>query len=613
MLGLTPTGSGQVELSTEPLGKGGEGSVFAVISHSIPGIPEASKLVAKIYHAPEEENRKAKLKAMVTAPVADHAVAWPQALVFDNQKLFQGYLMVKLDKANNREWLYLANSKDRNKIAPEFDTRYALAAVRNLAAAILAVHSVGHRIGDINESNIFVRADGTALIVDSDSMQINADSGEIFPCVVGKPEYTAPELSYGSFRNTPRTIPTDLFAFAVASFQLLSGGATPHQGSFDPNDPNDPLPTVERIRQGVLPSLAPQRAKTFGFTPRPGVPVEAFPDFLKEHLIGFLSPSPEMRDTEDHNLETLIANIDAYAPTLVRCDQQKLHWHEPHEACPWCASASASGVDPWASRIVRNAPSQVSLPAIGFNDDAAQAPINRAPAAIAGQQAHQANQQSTTGAHDPLQQLLAANPGLLQAAAATYASLNSPQTPQSTAAPRPKKVKGKVTVEYADGSWGVRPPLSVMLRQSPKLFIWAVKEETWSILKCWWPVERKLASPAALITGLLFSLIVIYGNWVTALSLFNAYIPSGSENLNLILAAIPTLTSLIAVIMLIVSALRDRIRTRKQHGGLSNFDEEKVPLTILRFIPLAIFYGIPAVAIGTVAGVFTFMRAVVRA
>ena len=622
MLGLTASASGNVKLSQEPLGKGGEGSVYAVDSHSIPGIPPASKLVAKIYHAPEEENRRAKLKAMVTAPVGDDAVAWPQALVFDESKRFLGYIMAKLEKETNREWLYLANAKERNRVAPDFDTRYALAAVRNLAAAVLSVHSAGHKIGDLNESNLFVNASASILIVDSDSMQIADRAGNIYPCVVGKPEYTAPELSYGSFRDNPRTEATDVFAFAVASFQLLTGGATPHQGAFDPNSDDDPLSTVERIRNGVLPALRPREARAYGFTPRPGTPVSAFPAFLTAHLVSFLNPKPELRENESVNLEALIRLIDGYAPTLVRCSRERLHWHPTGEACGWCEAAAESGVDPWGSTVSRNAPAQIALPNIGFSDGSsspASTSPRRAAPAIAGQQAHAANAglPSTTGlaGYAPGQGVAAnaSNAALLQAAAALLGQ-QAPQQQQTTPAPqRPKKIKGKVVVEYADGSWGVRPPLGVMLRHSPRNFIWAVKEETWSIFKFWWPVERKIASPAALITGVLISLIFVFTNYGIAQSLISANLPKLEALPALIIALIPAATSLFTTLFLLGSGLADRARVKKKHGTLLGFEPEKVPVTILRFIPVSIFYGVPAVVLGTVSGVFTLVRAVVKA
>lgn len=616
MIGLTPTASGDVKLSSEPLGKGGEGSVYAVLSHSIPGIPPAEKLVAKIYHSPEEENRRAKLKTMVTSPVSDKAVAWPQALVFDAQKQFQGYLMVKLEKMSNREWLYLANTKERNKNAPDFDTRYAFMAVRNLAAAILAVHAAGHLVGDINESNVFVKANASVLIVDSDSMQIKDSQGIIYPCVVGKQEYTAPELSYGSFRDNLRTPETDIFAFAVASFQLLTGGATPHQGAFDPNSSDDPLSTVERIRKGILPGLAPVAAKKFGFSPRPGVPVEAFPSFLKEHFLAFLSPDVAARQTSSHSLEILIKDIDAYAPALVRCAKEKLHWHKANEVCSWCLQASLTGIDPWGTVAVKNAPAQMSLPAIGFNDGSAPTAAPRATPAVAGQQAHQANQQASGAPLDPLTQLLSSNPAFLQAAVAAHAALTgAPAAGAATAASvRPKKIKGKVTVEYADGSWGMRPPLSRMLRQSPKLFLWAVKEETWGVFKFWWPVERNVANPAALITGAVIALAFVYTNFILALNLLTTYIPEANGSVRFWIAAVPTATSLITSIWLMISAFRDRSTVKKNnHGKLTGFKQESMLLTIARFVPIVIFYGVPAVIIGIVGAVFTLLKGIIKA
>lgn len=607
MLGITPTNGGAVKLSSEPLGRGGEGSVYAVLSHSIAGIPPAEKLVAKIYHKPEEENRRAKLKAMVTAPVSDKAVAWPQAIVLDQNKVFLGYLMIKLERASNREWLYLANAKERNRVAPDFDTRYAFMAIRNLAAAILAVHGARHLVGDINESNIFVNADASVLIVDSDSMQIKDARGVLYPCVVGKQEYTAPELSYGSFRENPRTSATDVFAFAVASFQLLTGGATPHQGSFDPSSPDDPISTVERIRKGILPSLEPMRAKAFGFSPRPGVPVAALPAFMRKHLLSFLSPEPLSRETSAVNLESLISEIDGYAPTLVRCSNERLHWHEPASPCLWCAESLGSGVDPWAASVMKNTPAQVSLPSIGFRDDEASAAINRATPAIAGQNAHQASGAPVAA---NLQQLIASNPALYALLSGSSPASSPKPAPVSN---RPKKVKGKVTVEYADGSWGVRPRLGVMLRQSPKLFIWAFKEETPSLIKFWWPVERKIPSPVALIAGFMLSLAFVYLNFNSAFSILYAYIPSASPALILSLAFIPGVTSLLATASLLGSAFRDRAKTKKQHGDLTGFEEESAALTIARFLPVALFYGVPAVVLGTIAGMFTLIRSVVKA
>lgn len=606
MLGLTPRSSGSVELEPVPLGKGGEGEVFSVKSHSIAGLLPADVLVAKTYFEPEINQRRDKLKAMISSPVAGEGVAWPQAMLFNDSKVFQGYLMHKLESKTNREWLYLANVKDRRQVAPDFDVRYALVAIRNLAAAILSVHAAGHRIGDINESNISVSATGTIFIVDTDSMQITADDGTIYPCTVGKPEYTAPELTHGSLRDHPRTSETDVFAFAVAAYQLLSGGATPHQGVFDPNNPDDPMSNVERIRKGILPSLDPNLARTFGFSPKPGVPVHAFPDFFREHIKGFLSVDPTSRISPTRNLNTLVRELDAYVANLEKCSQQKLHWHPRGAACEWCAEAATSGVDPWGTQTVLHAPKQVSLPAIGFDKGGSPQNLpNRAPAAVAGQQAHQANQyasgqpQQTQGQYSPQQ----------------YASQQQ-QSPAQAAPQRPAKIKGKVTVEYADGSWGQRPQLSQLFRQSPRFAIWAMKEETPGILKFWWPIERKLASPLGLILGLVLG-AVFSAAWFFFSTMFAATMDPGIlKTLVSYLGLAAVGTTFIATLILAFSALRDRARTKKKHGSLKNFAAENTGKTVLRFLPLGFFYGMPIVVILAcllVFGLTIFAKNVARA
>jgi len=594
MLGVTPQGNGPLVLAPTPLGKGGEGAVYSVVSHNIPGVKPADTLVAKTYFDPNEHNRRDKLRAMISSPVTAGGVAWPTALVFSETKQFLGYLMPKLDSKSNREWLYLANVKDRRRVAPDFDTRYAFVAVRNLAAAILAVHAAGHRVGDINESNISINATGTVFIVDTDSMQIAAADGAIYPCNVGKPEYTAPELTHGSLKDTPRTEETDIFAFAVAAYQLLTGGATPHQGVFDPENPNDPMSNVDRIRKGVLPNLDPNLALTYGFTPKPGVPVHALPKFLKEHLISFLSVNPNHRNTPATNLSTLVRELDEYVSTLQQCPRQRLHWYAAGEPCGWCAEAADSGVDPWGSQTVINPPKQMGLPAIGFGDNANNSAPQRAQAAVAGAAAQQAHQLAS--------------------------GLPVPQTPPSTQQTqqpqRPAKIKGKITVEYADGSWGVRPPLGRMFKQSPRMAIWAMKEETPDILRFWWPVQRNLANPLGIILGLVSSFL-FGGAWIA--TGYFAATKFAEPNLSQLLEYVGLasfVTVFLAAVFLSVSAARDRLKTARKYGKLQGFQVEPMWRTLIRYVPLGFFYGAPIIVI--LAGLLVFatlslVRAIGRA
>ncbi len=52
------------------------------------------------------------------------------------------------------------------------------------------LHRRGYVIGDLNASNVFVHADTTVTLIDTDSFQMVA-YGRCLPCTVGKPEVHA--------------------------------------------------------------------------------------------------------------------------------------------------------------------------------------------------------------------------------------------------------------------------------------------------------------------------------------------------------------------------------------------------------------------------------------
>lgn len=656
--GVNPTAQGELKISTEPLGKGGEGSVYAVTSHSIAGLTPASQLVAKIYHEPELEDRFNKIKAMIKSPVTDSSLAWPKAVIIDENKKFQGYLMMKLPKDDFREWLYLSNAKDRSSVASKFNVYYAFMAIRNLAVAMLAVHEAGHRIGDVNESNIFVNGDSTILIVDTDSMQIAKADGSVIPCVVGKPEYTAPELTRGSLRDHKRTIESDYFAFAVAAYQMFVGGATPHMGAFDPNNPDDPLALVERIRQGVIPGLLPNRAAKFGFTPRPGIPFQAIPNEIREFLIAFLNPDPKSRSVDasgqSRDLYDFLKVIDEVIDSLKQCSVVETHWYKKDEgSCPWCASARVNGgIDMWSSSKNKLRPVQKSLPAISFEDEqAVTAPRRASPNASHGS----ANGQKLNSSNTPsnLFQLPprvgpAASPNLntitapvnpyalgptnppttnytgnpntpnynsLMQGANSSQQTNQQQAPQqnpfnnqaSNKPEPPKKWKGKLVLTYTDGTQRVRPPLAQLFKSDPKTAIYAIKEETPSWLNFWWSIRRDIAPVSGLWIGLALSLpfavLCILTSYIVGVFFFMP----GNEEILKYVALTSGAVAFLFPISLFFSALRDRWRTKKKIGSIDHLPTEKPWRTSLRFIPVAIFYSLPLFTV--VAGIiFSILR-----
>lgn len=595
LIGRTTKAQGRVVIDDTALGRGGEGSVYSVLSHSFgTSLPPAESLVAKIYHEPSEGDRGRKVAAMISSPPDSNSVAWPLALIFNENKKFAGYLMVKLSSKNFRQWSELSNAKDRRATSSQFDVRYALTACRNLAAAIDSVHAAGHRLGDVNESNIFVGSDATVLIVDTDSAQIQGQEGMSFPCPVGKPEYTAAELSHGSLREQTRTVESDVFAYAVAVFQMLTGGSHPTDG-LAPGD-SEPPSTVDKIRLGVLPGLNPPAAR--GFQPIPRIPTDAIPSTIRRLLTLALSVDPLKRPS----LYSFATELEKVVLNLKQCQKVKQHWFDSREgSCSWCLHADAGRADPWApsSGLPKSSSNlkQAPLPAVSFADSAGSAPPKRAAPAIAGQQAAAAHS-AAGGVQQAPQQLPQSSHNFQTAPQQSYSGSqslgNGSSAPQTTAATpqHPRKYKGKMILDYADGSWDVRPPMDQLLKSNPKVALYCIREEIPSFAKAWWENSRPVAMIWGMIAGLIVALAVS-ASWIFILPLLSDLFPD-KETAGTILQYLSyasVATAALGSLFLFFSALRDMLTARKRYGSLDNLKREKIWKTSLRFLPIPVIYG----------------------
>src|SRR5205814_5083167 len=68
-------------------------------------------------------------------------------------------------------------------------------------------------------------------LIDCDSFEIT-DGKTVFPCMVGVPTYTPPELQGQSFQGVRRTQQHDAFGLAVLVFHLLFLGRHPFAGIY---------------------------------------------------------------------------------------------------------------------------------------------------------------------------------------------------------------------------------------------------------------------------------------------------------------------------------------------------------------------------------------------
>ena len=558
-LGKSASGPGAITIGDSPLGRGGEGSVYAITSNTIPGLDFFGSLVAKIYHAPNEGNRREKVIAMLQSPPDSSSVAWPLAILFDKSGMFRGYVMKRLENNDYQPWAILAHTKERKKIAPDFNVKYAITSARNLAVALHSVHLAGHRVGDINESNIFVSSDAKVLLVDTDSAQISARDTQ-YPCAVGKPEYTAPELSHGALAFQDRTIATDVFAYAVAVFQMLTGGAHPTDSVF--NGEGDPPSTIEKIRQGIYPALG---ATNYGFSSVPRVSSIGIPSRLKMALLKALSVQPEDR----LSLAQIGQLFDEIIENLDQCQVVKHHYFDRRDgSCGWCQHVANGQLDPWNPVTVVRAPDQASLPSIGFDQNHQPIVPQRAAPAVAGQTPQYA---PPTGYSQGQQ-----------------SSAQAPPASQPASPPEiPNKIKGKTVLKYSDGSYGVRPPLGIIFKQNPKLAISCFTNEIPEILKFWWPDNRKPPQLVSLGPGFILSW-VLATLWVTQIVKLKETINVGflPEQFYVICSMVAGIGAAFTGISLLVFGFLASLKNKKVNRGT-----EPPSVTILRFAMCSIFFG----------------------
>jgi len=211
------------------LGKGGEGTVYAIQSPS----SYARSHCIKIY---TDATKAAKLEAKVRymtkhIPAVPHFVrlCWPEAIVLHRGK-FVGYLMpLALENSRNMAELEALNFQRRKQLPQAFKDKYnrdtidglesRLKLSVNIAAAYHAVHlSQRYTIVDMKPDNILVTVDAKVSVVDCDSFQISENGKILFPAAVVTEEYAPPHT-----KNTSKDIYWDYFSYAVLVYKLIFG------------------------------------------------------------------------------------------------------------------------------------------------------------------------------------------------------------------------------------------------------------------------------------------------------------------------------------------------------------------------------------------------------
>ncbi|HZO87408.1 MAG TPA: hypothetical protein VFB38_03650 [Chthonomonadaceae bacterium] len=327
-----------------PLGMGGEARIYAVLSDG--------QLAAKVYHRPTEEQTR-KLRAMLanppeTAPESPGqlAIAWPVDLLraMDNGRRVVGYLMPRVSGMHPLFEFY--NPLTRRQHHPLCNYLYLHRIARNLTAAVRSLHARGYVIGDINESNILVTETALVTLVDTDSFQVrDPESGALYRCPVGKPEYTPPELQGKTFLQTDRTPEQDLFGLAVLIFLLLTEGTHPFAGVYQ--GAGDPPSYDARILAGHF----PYGTRRTPYRPMPTAPsLDILHPTVRQLFLRCFEDghrNPQARP----DAQTWQSALMEAESALVACSANAQHRYGSHlSACPWCErKGQLGGRDPFPS------------------------------------------------------------------------------------------------------------------------------------------------------------------------------------------------------------------------------------------------------------------------
>lgn len=315
----------RIELGTV-IGKGGEGTVYEVVGQV--------GAVAKLYHSKAiPDTKAAKLKVMVEASNDQlfKVSAWPKATVHsETNRAIRGIIMDRV--SGYREIHTLYSPAHRNSAFPKADWGFLLRTAENLARAFSVLHRNGQVIGDVNQSNVLVASDALVKLIDTDSFRVSFN-GRSFPCEVGVPLFTPPELQGKNFRDVDRLESHDLFGLAVLIFHLLFMGRHPFSGRSTGSGDG---PTIEQaisegrfafsVNAARLQMQPPPHAPQLTLVPRPVAE-------LFEQAFAVPAAASSRRPSAQQWLD----GLSRISGELNVCKTDRGHRYGRHlSSCPWC-------------------------------------------------------------------------------------------------------------------------------------------------------------------------------------------------------------------------------------------------------------------------------------
>ncbi|HXB73443.1 MAG TPA: hypothetical protein VNY05_34715 [Candidatus Acidoferrales bacterium] len=318
-------------LDTE-IGKGGEGSVWSIV-----GQPS---VVAKFYHQGMAPEQVRKLEAMCRLKSENllKIAAWPTAMLTGSRSgKAEGLLMRRITGYQEAHLLY--SPKSRRTSFPEAQFPFLLHTAINVANSFATVHDAGQVIGDVNHGNLLVSNNATVALIDCDSFQIT-EQNTVFPCLVGVPTYTPPELQGRSFQQTRRTQQHDAFGLAVMIFYLLFLGRHPFSGIYKHGTAD--MTIEQAISEFRFAYLLDQTATQM--EPPPSAPrLSDFTQPIAQMFArAFTRAGIDAGRPSAHDWIAALANL---SKSIKPCPANNSHHFFDHlSSCPWCRVEGMIGI-----------------------------------------------------------------------------------------------------------------------------------------------------------------------------------------------------------------------------------------------------------------------------
>lgn len=339
---LTQTGK-PIHLAKK-LASGGEGEIYEISSN-----PD---LLAKIYLPRVLHERQGDLEKklpLMTALADDlllNNTAWPQGTLYDKKtKRLTGFVMKKIE--GHKEIHLLYGPKSRIRDFPDAGWSFLIHAAINVARVFEVIHNCGHIIGDINARSVLVSNQATVQLIDCDSFQITYGN-EQFPCHVGVPEYTSPELQGRSLKGLARNQGHDSFGLAVLIFQLLFMGRHPFHGTYLGKGDKNIEESIKEHRFAYGAGALARNVRQPPGSPSLEIVPMLFGDLFERAFTTTTSGNRPAPAEWSSALRTLSQN-------LIKCGYNAGHhyWGRLPQ-CPWCKLERESGLKLFLGVLLQN-------------------------------------------------------------------------------------------------------------------------------------------------------------------------------------------------------------------------------------------------------------------